>query len=358
VFVPSNQKQLGKQGALTASNITHDSHYVPQAILRRWSEDGIGVYAYRILVSNASVPEWKRRPIRGLAYQRDLYTSFAGNREADAFERWIAEEFEQPGLAAIEAVVAGRHLKPDNWRCLARFVAAQDVRTPLSYFESMKRWDQEMPAILDNTLAEAVIKLQAAKDQGIKLETKSKPNPFDGLFRVKTELPTDPASDQAFLHAEVTLGRPMWIASMRHLVTGAANVLSNHRWSVAGPYGKEEWPLTDHPVLRLNYYEPGRYDFCGGWNNPGSELIMPMSPKLLLYVQVGKKVPNRFNFSSEKTRLLQGLLAQRAHRWIFATQPLPWVAQARPRLIDPEMLRAEEAGWKRWHKEQSRAEVV
>ena len=44
-----------------------------------------------------------------------------------------------------------------------------------------------------------------------------------------------------------------------------------------------------HPVLRLNYYKPGQYDFRGGWGNPGSEVLMPLSPRHLLYVQVGKK---------------------------------------------------------------------
>src|SRR5688572_3033152 len=63
--------------------IARDSHYVPRATLRRWSDDGTHVFAYQILVGSAKAPEWRRRAIRGLAYHRDLYTRFAGGQEVD-----------------------------------------------------------------------------------------------------------------------------------------------------------------------------------------------------------------------------------------------------------------------------------
>jgi hypothetical protein len=47
--------------------------------------------------------------------------------------------------------------------------------------------------------------------------------------------------------------------------------------------------LTDHPVLTLNYYGPGRYDFGAGWGREGSEFILPVSPRLAVCTQVGRK---------------------------------------------------------------------
>lgn len=96
------------------ANIARDSHYVPQATLRRWSEDGQRVYAYRILVSRPEVPDWTLRSIHGLAYRRDLYTTFAGGQELDEFERWIAKEYEEPGLEAVNKLVACRRLTPSD----------------------------------------------------------------------------------------------------------------------------------------------------------------------------------------------------------------------------------------------------
>jgi hypothetical protein len=59
---------------LPMSEISRESHYVPQATLRRWSEDGVNVHAYRLLVSHQNVPEWQPHALRGLTKQRDLYT--------------------------------------------------------------------------------------------------------------------------------------------------------------------------------------------------------------------------------------------------------------------------------------------
>ena len=45
-------------------SITRDSQYIPQATLRRWSEDGNRVWAYRLLVSHPNVLEWEPRSIK------------------------------------------------------------------------------------------------------------------------------------------------------------------------------------------------------------------------------------------------------------------------------------------------------
>jgi hypothetical protein len=218
-----------------------------------------------------------------------LYTVFAGGKELDDFEKWLATEYEQPGLEAIDKLVAGSRLTPSDWEAMVRLVAAQDVRTPLSFIESMRRWEQQVPDILERSIRESVKRLEEAKAKNLVLPVKSKTNEFSELIDVAIEPPATPDSDQATVRAVLPGGRRLWIASMRHLLTGAAKTLCKHRWSIAEPAGDAEWPLTDHPVLRLNYYGPGRYDFGGGWGNPGSEIMMPVSPRHLLYVQVGSK---------------------------------------------------------------------
>ena len=152
-------------------------------------------------------------------------------------------------------------------------------------------------------------------------------------------------------------GHRLWIAAMRHLLTGIANRLCGYRWSIALPHGDAECPLTDHPVLRLNYNSPSQYDFEGGWGSPGTEIMMPVSPKHLLYVQVGRKHSNRLTFSSNQTHLVQRFLVERAHRWVFASQPEEWISKARPRHVDLEFFAAEEKEWDEFHPDQMRAEM-
>src|SRR2546430_11571898 len=72
---------------------THDNHFLPQAYLKPWSQDGNQVWAYRILVSNQAVPPWTRRSIRGTAFHQHLYTEISEGQERDDFERWIEAEY-------------------------------------------------------------------------------------------------------------------------------------------------------------------------------------------------------------------------------------------------------------------------
>ena len=240
---------------------------------------------------------------------------------------------------------------------MARFVAAQDLRTPLNFIESMKRWKQDIPEILDNCVRDSIEELRRARAEGIALASSPEPTTFGKVLRVHIEPPRDHDSDQAMVQVDVQAGRALWIASMRNLLTGAAEVLSQHRWSVAEPHGDEEWPLTDHPVLRLNYYRPGHYDFRGGWGNEGSEIMMPISPRHLLYVRVGGKAPNRFVLPQAETQLVQRLIAERAYRWVFARQPLPWVPEVKPRIVDQAAFTAEGDAWRHWHGKQLRDET-
>jgi len=339
-------------------DLARDSHYVPAAMLRRWSDDDTHVFACRLLVSSSRVPLWSRRAIRGIAYRRDLYTVFKGGQELDELERWLGTEFEHPGLEAVDRLLDGARLTPQDWKRMARLVAAQDVRTPLSFLESMRRWDREIPELLNQTLEEAAVRLEARQEfEPPGPGTRRDDSEFAGLFRISIEPPKAAESDQTHIRAEVPVGRGLWVASIRHTLRTLSEVLCDHRWSVAEPYGEEEWPLTDHPVLRLNYYTPGHYDFGGGWGNLGSEIIMPLSPTRLLYVKVGSKAPNRFAFSEHETRLVQQLIVERAHRWVFGTRPLEWVGSMRPRIIDAERFKAEEAMWKNWHRDQLQSEI-
>lgn len=338
------------------SKLSRDSHYIPQATLRLWSQDGLRIQAYQILVPHAKVPIWKSRPIKGMAFHRDLYTTFSGSNESDSFEHWIGKEFEEPGIKAVNKLLSNSRLTRDDWKKLACFVAAQDVRTPLNFIEQMQVWDQRIKPILENSVNHSIERIQDAQRKGLNLQPEGIVNEFSDLVHVKIGPTDDKNPEQLYIKTEVNLGRNYWVASMRHLLNGVGKVLCTHRWSVAEPYGIEEWPLTDHPVIRLNYYGPDNFNFKGGWNSPGTELMMPVSPRHLLYVQVGKKTKNRFTFDFQMTRLIQEMIVKRAHRWIFSKSPAQWIETIRPRLINPELYKTEQKAWKEWHKKQIEGE--
>jgi hypothetical protein len=144
---------------------------------------------------------------------------------------------------------------------------------------------------------------------------------------------------------------------MRHVLTNGATVLPTHRWSIVKPADGHEWITSDHPAMRLNFNKPDDYNFLGGWNQQRADIIMPLSPRHLLWTEVGAKSPSRLVFSTQQTELIQRFLAERAHRWIFAHSRLDSVRMTRPRVVDLDAFRAEQQMWSGWHEGQREAEL-
>jgi hypothetical protein len=130
------------------NQVTHDNHYVPKVYLKQWSDDGLHVWAYRLLVSNENVPEWNHRSMDKTAFLRDLYTEIENEEEIDEFEKWLEFEFENPVQESIRKVLKDNPLSSRDWELLASFLCAQDMRTPQSYLESTERWEEYLPDLM------------------------------------------------------------------------------------------------------------------------------------------------------------------------------------------------------------------
>ena len=133
-------------------NIARNNHYVPEATLRRWSQDGDRVWGYRLLVSHGGVRAWRPELIAGLTRQTDLYTEHRNGQDVDAFETFITREFEEPGQRAIEKLICGSRMSPADWRRIARFVVAQDLRTPQDFIEWYARCQHSLQESLESAI--------------------------------------------------------------------------------------------------------------------------------------------------------------------------------------------------------------
>lgn len=339
--------------------LTRNNHYVPRAVLRRWSTDGTHIHAYRTLVAAERIPEWLRMPVKGVAYQRDLYTQSNPDGDLDDFERMVAEKYEGPGLRSIERVLTGVRLTSVDWRNIGHFVACQDVRTPASLVEEIQKWNRDLPEFLSKNMQETIDEMESAVRGG------PPPTPHEqsgaelkDVLRVHIEkIPTEQGGG-AWVKSEIVGGRKLWLSMNRHLLGGIARVFAEHRWGIYEPFGDTEWPLTDRPVLKLNWYGEGKYDFKGGWGNPKGDIMMPLSPRKLLHVEVGRRCTGKNHvMSKELTELTQRLLCENAFRWIFATKPIPMFAEHRPRVVSRDDFEHEEAEWLAWHRDQGESEL-
>lgn len=340
----------------TLAVMRRDNHYVPRSYLKRWTSDGSQVWTYRVLAAHEAVPLWRQVSTRGIAYHEHLYTKTAACGESDEIERWLDAEFEAPAEEAITKVIADKSLSRHEWRLLARFFAAQDVRTPARLLENMARWSSSLAEVIQETLTKSVAQLERmTPSERDSLAASAAPRD-DLPFRITVQ--RREGESGGWVKGETVSGRGLWLWSMRHLLSGdALETLCRHRWTILTPPHGISWFTSDDPVLKLNFNSPADYTFGGGWASTGTDLFLPLSPRHMLFTQIGKPVPPRGTpLAPDKAAHLRRLIAAHAHRYVFASSPDPFVASVRPRTVDSAELKRERTEWARWHADQTRAE--
>jgi hypothetical protein len=337
--------------------ITINNHYVPCEYLKRWASSDKRIYTYRILVSHPQVPLWEKRSPRGVAKLSHLYTRIVAGREIDDIENWLNQEFESPAEEALHKVTSDRRLTPDDWKRLIRFLAAQDIRTPARFIEDFQNWEKNLHHLTDRYSQKRVYELESARKSGHPIQQRA-PHPFADYLplRVKTEILPDQGSVK--ITREVLLGRQLWLYSIQLALTQTVKILLNHRWTILHAPEGTEWFTSDNPVIRLNYHAPDKYDFKGGWGSTGTELLLPLSPRHLLYTQIGDKrrLPWGTRVSRYHAEEIRRFIAEHAFLMIFASHPDDEIPRLRPRTVDNNLFLNEKEKWKKWHEEQVAAE--
>ncbi len=291
------------------------------------------------------------------AFFRDLYTEIENEEEIDEFEKWLESEFESPVQESIRKVLKDNPLSSRDWEQLASFLGAQDLRTPQSYLESTERWKRTLPDLMEKTLADSVRKLE---NNELRKNIKILPNEYSNFYNEVLDINVVKSSEsengQGYVKAEVTVGRKLWLQSQRFALTKTIKALKGHKWCIVHPAHGHQWFTSDNPVIKLNDYGNGTYDLRGGWGRKGGNILMPISPRHLLFTQIGDDLPDRLTLTSEQTKKFQRLIAERAFRWLFAREPMSIISQMRPRHVDTEAFTNEEKQWRNWHKFQKQAE--
>lgn len=348
-------RKLEIAASLMTAQITCENHYVPQSYLKRWAGLDGKIWTSRLLVPDERMPLWKLASARGIAKHQNLYTRIAAGRDTDEIERWLNEEFETPAQASIEKAIADERLSPQDWRQIIRFVAAQDVRTPATLHESMKRWETDLQTTIEEILAETVSKFSEAKQSGVAVETS--PYPHAEYFPIRTTIELLPGAEHGHLGVEMIAGRGLWLFSLRHLLTKTLQVLFTHRWTILKCPDGMRWLTSDDPVVKLNYNSPKSYDFLGGWGSVGTEIYMPLGPRHLLYTRIGHRPPDRGTvLSFELANCFQRFTVENAHRFVYSTYQDDRLPELRRRHVSAEAFESEAKQWKNWHAQQTKAE--
>lgn len=330
-----------------------DNHYVPELYLKQWA-DTDGVLTYRLLVPNENVGAWKKHSLKGIGYQKHLYTYWAGGVETDEFECWLDQEFENPAHEAIRRVVQEDRLEPEHWRRLVRFALAQDVRTPARLEEFITRQNSTLKPLMGEIMQHSIHEMEAAMQQ-------NKPLPMVDIDAVdpfklfKTSIEPLPEGGEA-VKVETIMGRKMWIWTMKWVLTQTIQKLPRHKWTILHAPPGTSWPTSDNPLIKLNYRDPKNYDTKGGWGVNKGDILLPLSPKHLLHACIGQKSwPRGTTLTPETAASIREIIIGHAHRYVFAKEPGD-IHLVRPRIVCPDTCKQERAAWDSWHVEQCAAE--
>ncbi len=329
-----------------------DNHYVPKLYLKQWADQGL-ISTYRLLVPNENVPLWKKQSLKGIAFHQHLYTYLLGQEETDEIERWLDREFESPAQEAIRRVVQEERMEAEHWRRLVRFAVALDVRTPARLKQFIGRQNETLPALMDKTLQRSAQKLEAAVARNEPIPRRVEVDDAFSIFKISIETRSD-GSKQA--KAETTVGRRLWVWQMKHLLTKTLGRLPMQKWTILHAPAGMSWPTSDNPLIRLNFQDSRNYDFGGGWGVKNGEILLPLSPKHLLYTCIGNKVwPRGTTLDAMTAQMMRKIIIEHADRYVFSRDHSD-VHLIRPRLICTSTYKNEQAFWERWHQEQCRAE--
>lgn len=335
-------------------NTRKNHHYVSQSYLKAWSKDHHKIWVYRILVSHQAVPEWTQASIKSIANHQNLFTRSMEGQDSDEIEVWMDQEIETPAQNALAKARSGEHLDKYDWHKLLRFVALHSIRTPAYYQENMPRWQSEMPTMLNDVLQSVTKKFE----DGYSGTNYS--NNFvhqdASLIPLKVSKEKIEESERGRVKAEMLLGRGIWLFAIRHILSSTYRILTKHTWSILEAPKGMEWLTSDDPTIRLNYYDTDSYDFKGGWGNKGSEIVFPLSPKFLLYTQVGNHENKSGIAPRELYTMLNQFIVENAHRYIFSSNSIKNVSKIRPRKINKEIFDQEKQQWESWHARQKELE--
>jgi len=299
------------------ANSRRKNHYVPQFLLNNFSIPGdpTRLFEYRLLVEHSNIPEWEPRPIKTTACHKDLYTVADDIRESDALEIWLDEEFENPGAPSVQKVLADNALDADDLRLLSKIFAAQFVRTPAWYISNKEPWARQVNDEIQKLKQQIEHERPNLKIAPDCTEIIDAPEGFP--LRMVVQL----LGDKYRMTAQSVTGRKMWMWSVRHVLRadGPISKLQSLEWSILKAPAGVSWILSDNPAVSAFSQPNGIRSHSAPWDTPGTQLMLPLSPRHLLYHHVGYTEKEQYTVVHPLTaQHIRANLIEAAYRSIYS----------------------------------------
>ena len=208
-----------------------------------------------------------------------------------------------------------------------------------------------MPPLLEAVLQKAVKELETnpqIKNSQPQIPEKTK------LLPIKVTVNKEVGQ----IKVDSVVGKGMYLFALKHLLDKTVCVLEKHQWHVIHAADGVSFPTSDDPVICLNYNSDSDYDFKGGWGKKNGNIILPISPKLLLITQIGSNLSiNQLDYSEHWSKFFRKIIIEHAHRYVYAIEPQKGMLAINPRRIDAFLFESEKSIMAGWHEEQMEAEA-
>lgn len=325
--------------------VKRDNHYVPRTYLKRWATDK-KTWVYTLLVPHENVPVLDFLPIKGLAYQKNLYVRVKGMAEADDFEVDFDSRFECPASRPLEKLCNGERLSGEEWKCVSEYIASQYVRTP-AFYHNLQDF---LPRTVENIISELGKKLYGLKE--IPHSTRPK-EPASDLLPLKFSI-TDEKYDENHTIARIdtVVGKSMWLFAIQKELRDDSEMMTamrNMKWSIVTSPANMYWPTSDNPVAIVHIMSDGRFKISRGLANKNSMIVFPVSPTKLLLGKPRNRFDYRFEADMKLYAKIKEVIIQNAFLQVYSLEKDESIPLIRARTIDQDNFNRIHKEFDKWY---------
>ena len=294
-------------------------HYNPQHHLARFTNPSGMLLVYDRHADPAKMP--RSCTPKNAGFEKWLYAPEDGSaaHHDDTIEVWLANSVDGPAVEPIDRLIAGKRPSRAQRKAMARFVAAQDLRTPSArdwiLAEARRRADQKTAnfgAIRDRIGA----RIRAA-----------------GFGLSEQELDRW-EKDFASGARRISIDKEFWLDYLETRINMMAPGLEELSWSVVRAPATVELVLSDAAVVKSRPGFRESIPYAPGWTK-GTEWVFPLSPSDALRIR--QPGSDSGLTDSDWFQRVNSRAVEQARRAVVARSPQHWIpgvfAASRPASI-------------------------
>lgn len=310
--------------------------------LNSWKNKNNKVEVYELLVPDENVPMWQPKSLRSVGSFDSIFVRLSNGIEIDDIEKHFRDKYETPAKDALSHAIDDCKITIDEWHHLINFVACHIVRSPAFIIRILNSGKKDCIPIFENVCKNLPENFRTTSIDISKVEDNDS---YNTLFPIRITKTTN-CRGELEISFETVIGKQFYLWIMLYLLENTSKVLHNHKWGIITVDDKVNLPTSDSPVICLNYNNVNDYNFGGGWDRKNSNFLFPISPKKILYTQVGVKVKPRIKVDYKKSLFLKKIIIEHAHRIIISNIQDEEVAKCRRRVISEQEFKREKKMWK------------